>query len=191
MNRHPTKKTDNSHLEEKILLRHGNLPPTDPLRVLDLFSGNGLLWDEIRRRTGRRLQVLRIDKKTNRRGTYLIGDNQKFMLNVSSLDVIDLDAYGVPFAQLSRVLSTARPNTRVFLTSIQTGMGQLPHGLLIDLGYNKNMIKKCPSLFNKYGSDKILAWLALKGIHEITRYITPDHRKQYCTFTIPAQRPVF
>jgi hypothetical protein len=99
-------KTDNSFFEEKMKLRVKNLPEGNPLRVLDLYSGNGLIWSEIEKRTGREIRVLRIDRERGRRGTYLIGNNLKFNLDPGAFDVVDVDAWGVPFRQLEKIFSS-------------------------------------------------------------------------------------
>lgn len=65
-----------------------------------MFSDNGLIWEEIEKRTGREILILRIDRERNKRGTYLIGNNLKFDLDYEAFDVVDVDAYGVPFGQL-------------------------------------------------------------------------------------------
>ncbi len=59
------KQTDHSFLKAKLFLRMNHLPDREPIRVLDAFSGNGVLWDTIRKETGRQIETLRIDVKKN------------------------------------------------------------------------------------------------------------------------------
>ena len=175
----PTK-TDNSYLAEKIRLRIDNVPPADPLHVLDMFSGNGVLWDRVRSLTRRRIDVLRVDSASDRKGIYLHGDNRKFALDPRPFDVIDLDAYGVPFAQLERLFSSpARSGKTVFVTYIQSAMGRLPQGMLSSLGYTPEMVRKCPTLFCRNGLDKFLAYLALRGITSVIYFTDAQRRKTY------------
>lgn len=171
--------TDNSHLEEKIKLRLDNLPPGDPLKVLDLFSGNGLLWEEIQKRTGRNILVLRTEKKPGKTGIYLIGDNRKFEFYFSTFDVVDVDAYGIPFDQMEKIFRWPTRPRAFFVTWIQSGMGQLPHKLLEALGYSREMVKKIPSLFNRNGQEKLFQYLALRGVKKVKIYFTADRRKSY------------
>jgi hypothetical protein len=63
MSNPPTKQTDNSHLQEKVNLRIDNLPDLNTIKVLDLFSGEGLIWDTIKKQTSNDIKVLRIDQK--------------------------------------------------------------------------------------------------------------------------------
>ena len=171
--------TDHSHFEEKVKIRLDNLPEENPVKVLDLFSGNGLLWNEIQRRTGREILVLRIDRERGKRGAYLVGDNLKFNLDYGRFDVVDVDAYGVPFRQLERIFAQSSKPKRVFITFIQSQWGTLPRKMLNALGYTDRMIKKVPTLFNRAGQEKFLRYLALKGVQKCQISYTPDRRKNY------------
>ena len=48
--------TDHSYFEEKVKIRMEGLPDVNPIRALDIFSGNGLIWSEIEKRTGREIR---------------------------------------------------------------------------------------------------------------------------------------
>ncbi len=144
-----------------------------------MFSVNARIWNEIQKRTAREILVLRIEKDRSRKGVFLLGNNLKFKMRYDQFDVIDLDSYGIPFSQLLKILqSPARPKV-IFLTFIQSGMGQLPIKFLEALGYPKTMIKKCPTLFNRNGQEKLLQYLALRNIQKIKMFFTPDRRKTY------------
>lgn len=172
-------KTDHSHFDEKLKLRIENLPKSNPLKVLDLFSGNGQLWEEIQKRTGREILTLRIDKEKGKRGIYLMGDNRKFKLDFAQFDIVDLDAYGIPFYQLERVLSGPSRPKRIFITFIQSQFGRIPRGMLQALGYSDAMVKKIPTLFDKEGREKLLRYLAGKGIKSCKVYSSADGHKNY------------
>jgi hypothetical protein len=178
MNNHQIK-TDHSFFEEKVRLRIDNLPENNPLRVLDLYSGEGRLWKEIERRTGREILSLRVDQQKGKRGTYLMGDNRKFNFDFSEFDCVDLDAYGVPFTQLERIFTGERKPKVVFVTFIQSQWGTLPRKMLNALGYTDPMIKRVPTLFNRAGQEKFLRYLALKGVTKCQISYTPDRRKNY------------
>ena len=173
------KKTDHSFFEEKVKLRLEGLPEGNRLKVLDMFSGDGRIWSEIQRRTGREIVVLRIDRERGKQGVYLIGDNQKFNLDYSAFDVVDVDAYGVPFGQLERIFASPSRPKRLFITFIQSIWGVLPRKMLHALGYTPEMVKKCPTLFNRAGQEKFLRYLALRGVQKCAISYTPDRRKNY------------
>ena len=179
MSREAMVKTDHSHFEEKLKLRIDNLPDATPVKVLDMFSGNGLIWNEIEKRTGREILVLRIDRERGKRGAYLVGDNRKFNFDFSKFDCVDLDAYGVPFRQIEKILSGPSRPKRVFITFIQSQWGTLPRKMLNALGYTDRMIKKVPTLFNRAGQEKFLRYLALRGVERCQISYTPDKRKNY------------
>lgn len=172
-------KTDHSFFEEKVKIRIDGLPDRNPVKVLDMFSGNGLIWAEIEKRTGREILILRIDRERNKRGTYLIGNNLKFDLDYGAFDVVDVDAYGVPFGQLERIFSKSSQPKMVFITFIQSQWGTLPRKMLNALGYTNGMIKKVPTLFYRAGQQKFLRYLASRGVKKCQISYTPDKRKNY------------
>jgi hypothetical protein len=171
--------TDNSHFEEKIKLRINNLPEINPLRVLDMFSGDGLLWSQIKARTEREIFLLRVEKKKGKKGIYLLGDNLKFRINPADYDIVDIDAYGIPFSQMEKILRHPFPPKVVFITWIQSQWGVLPIDLLNLLGYSKAMVKKIPTLFNRNGHQKLMDYLGLLGVKKVKMYHSEDLRKNY------------
>ena len=176
-------KTDNSELEAKVLLRLESLDDVaeSPVRVLECYGGNGIIWEEVKSRTQRQIEILRIEKQSDRKGVYLKGDNLKFLgsIDFSDFDIVDLDAYGIPFAQL-KIIFEKRFQGIVHVTAIQSAMRPLPTGLLTESGYSKEMLKKCRTLFYKSGDDQLLGYLAKKGISKIRRY--KSGRKNYFWF---------
>jgi len=165
------RQTDNSHLAEKIVLREINLPGIDPIRVLDCYAGKGVIWSRIAHRNpALNIRRLGIDVKGEDPGL-LHGKAEKFLpsLNLDDFDVIDLDAYGVPYLALKEILPRSRGKI-IFITFIQTVFGCLNKSFLCDLGYTPSMIKKCRSLFNSHGFVKLKSWLAGRGITEISYY---------------------
>ncbi len=103
---------------------------------------------------------------------------------LENYDVIDLDAYGVPYQQLSIVLEyfrKAKSNKEhvVFVTFIQTLFGGLPRKLLYEIGYTKGMVEKVPSLFNVGGFEKIKRYLYKYGVRKIWS-INIDRKHYFC-----------
>ena len=177
-----TKKTENSYFDAKVQLRIRNLPKRPGLKVLDLFSADGSIWNEIKRRTNRNMVVVRVERKPGRRGVYLRGDNLKFLdaIGLDQFQVIDLDAYGVPFKQLEKVFDLNPTKVTVFVTFIQSLYGQLPRGMLEYCGVTEKMVKKCPSLFMRDGFERFKEYLARKGVTEIQHFSVG--KKHYLTF---------
>jgi hypothetical protein len=174
--------TDNSYFEDKVMLRINSLPLSDPIKVLDIFSGTGLLWKEIKQKTGREIITLSIDKKPSKDRLVLPGDNRKYRLDYAFFDIVDLDAYGVPYHQLEDIFKRCTTKIIVHLTYIQSIFGRLPRRMLYHLGYTKSMIDKCPSLFDKNGQEKLLKYLGTRGVKKITLRDNEGHRKTYGYF---------
>ena len=119
--------TDNSFLETKVKLRIDNLPAGE-CNVLDCYAGTGLIWRTIKEKTQRQINVLGMDLK-KLQGIYLQGDNLKFLatMDISRFNVIDLDAYRVPYHQLKIIFSRKlHAETIDFVTFIQSVYCCLP-----------------------------------------------------------------
>lgn len=174
---------DPKTLEAKIQLRLRSLPEKQTVRVLDAFGGQGVLWTEVKKRTDKSIQVLSIDKN-DYSTVNLRGDNMKFLktMNLDTFDIIDLDAYGSPSNQLD-ILKSRGYKGIVHCTFIQTMFGSINKNILKINGYTPEMIKKCKSLFNKDGIDKILNYIALSfNIERVT--IVTYQKKNYFYFEI-------
>jgi hypothetical protein len=175
-------KTDNSFLVSKIMLRARHLPK-DPVRVLDCFAGTGLIWNGVIEQTGRDISVLPIDKRKDISRFRLPGDNTRYLrtLDLSLFNVIDLDAYGVPYAQLATVFDRKWKGT-VFVTFIQTMFGQLPTDLLTAVGFSTIQHEKIPTLLGTRGWQYFAQWMASRGVRRI--HHMSHQRKHYCAFVI-------
>lgn len=177
-------KTQNSYLGNKIGLRMHDLP-AEP-SVLDCFGGEGLIWKAIESAIGRPVRRIGIDKQDWDVGFYLPGDNLGYLqtMDLSRFNIIDLDAWGVPYEQL-KVLFQRGYKGRVFVTFIQSLYGQMPHGLLEEIGFTREMVEVCPTLFGKRGWQYFLEWLAKNGVREVR------HRshagKHYLAFDLQAE----
>jgi hypothetical protein len=131
------KKTDNSHYGAKIRLRVEavNRCKSKNLYVLDAYAGYGHMWREVQRQCPKvKIRTLGIDQRPI--GPHLIkGDNLKVLpsLDLAAFDIIDLDAYGIPAAQLAIVAQKA-PGVPVVVTAIASRMATLPHLILGSMG---------------------------------------------------------
>ncbi len=175
-----TTKTDNSYLADKVALRLKHLPPGD-VSVLDCFAGRGLVWECVRRMSPQKITRLAIDRAAT--GFYLPGDNRSYLpiLDLTAFNVIDLDAYGVPYEQLQQLFER-QYHGRVFVTFIQSLYGQMPAGLLVDIGFSEPMIAKAPTLCSKRGWGLFCDWLALHGVRQIAH--RSHGRKHYLAFSM-------
>lgn len=175
-----TKKTNNSYLGNKVDIRINNLPDGD-ISVLDCYGGQGIIWKLIKEKTNRNIKRVSIDKINYNVGFYLPGDNIDYLnsMDLEKYNVIDLDAYGIPAKQIITLIEKKYSGT-VFVTFIQSIMGQMPHRLLMDIGFSKKMIEKIPTLFGKRGWDYFLEWLSKNGINKVTH--RSNSRKHYLVF---------
>ena len=150
-------KTNNdlSLINAKIQLRINSIEHLKgQIKVLELFGGEGVLWNEVKKLTGKDILILGIDKNKYKR-VQLQGDNLKFIdsLNLQEFDVIDADAWGSPFYQVEKIFSKNYKGI-VHCTFIQTMMGGLSKEMLLRLGYTETMLSKIKSVFNKNGVEK-------------------------------------
>jgi hypothetical protein len=178
-------KTNNdlSLIDVKIQLRINSIIHLkNEVKVLELFGGEGLLWKEVEKRTGKKIKILSIDKNKYKR-VQLQGENLKFIdsLDLNYFDVIDADAWGSPFYQVEKIFKSNFKGI-VHCTFIQTMQGSLSKGLLLSYGYSESMIKKASTIFNKNGIAKFKQYLASKGINKI--YIVSENKKNYLYFNL-------
>lgn len=175
---------DKRYLAIKVKLRQQVIDQIPAPIVLECYAGDGVIWGQLKKdNPGKEIKVLRIDAKEDKAGIYLKGDNMKFLksIELGEFNFIDLDAYGIPYKQL-KLLFDRKFQGWVAVTFIQTMTGQLPKAFLSDLGFTEKMVKKCPSLFNKNGLDKLKAWLGQKGVKTIQYFA--ENRKNYLVFEI-------
>lgn len=185
MSKVPIKTNNDPHnYEAKIKLRIQSLPlEKDVIYVLDAFAGEGKLWKEVIKRSGRNIKILSIDKNSYKQKS-LKGDNLKFLLSLplEKYDIIDLDAWGSPSDQL-KILKQKKYKGIVHCTFIQTMFGGINKDVLISYGYSEAMIKKTKTIFNKNGLDKILQYCSyLFDVNEF--FIYSNKKKNYFYFVI-------
>lgn len=177
--------TDNSKLNEKVSLRLMSLNEIakEEIEVLEIFGGNGVCWRNVAKSTNKRIKTTRIDKREGLNGEYIRGDNLKILpsLNFEKYDIIDVDAYGIPFEHLELLFQRKLKNKVIIVTSIRSVLGALPKKLYETNGIDWNMVKKCQSLFSKNYIDLMLGYLFKNNIKEIKIYNHSD-KKLYFYF---------
>jgi len=182
-------KTDNSYLNSKINLRVNHLPDQQSIKVLDCFAGRSRIWKEIKKKSNKNINVVGIDRISY--GSTLKGDNVKYLkgMNLDKYDIIDLDAYGVPFKQLE-IIFKKKYKGILFITFVQSIFGRLPVRMIEKIGYTRKMIKKCPTLFNRNGIEKFKQYLAINGIKRII-IINKNNKKYLYIPSKPLQDKAF
>jgi hypothetical protein len=178
-------KTNNdlSLINSKVQLRIDSIEHLKgQIKVLELFGGEGVLWNEVKKITKKDILILGIDKNKYKR-VQLQGDNLKFIdsLNLNDFDVIDADAWGSPFYQIEKIFSQNYKGI-VHCTFIQTMHGDLSKEMLLRLGYTEKMLSKVKSIFNKNGIEKFKNYLARNGVNKI--YIVSKNKKNYLYFNL-------
>lgn len=180
------KKLDNHYTRDKVQLRLDHLPDLPTVRVLDVYGGHGVIWSAVKKMTDKNIERLAIDQRQDLKAAHLHGDSERILpqLRLSDYDVIDLDAYGVPYLQLQEVF---RQNFQgvVFVTFIQKMQGVLQKKMLKELGFSEKMYEKAPTLLAKRGFSLFLQYLAQNGVTKVRH--RSANRKHYLVFNCAAQ----
>ena len=165
-------KTDNDNLSKKLAIRLFAMDKLgkskmEMIRVLDCFAGDGLLWHYLKKESGHRIEHIGIDSLPKQGARYL-GDNRRYLaqLPIDDYDVIDFDAYGVPYDQM-KILAKRNYRGIVVGTFIQCVYGGLPYAMLEEIGYSRRMVRKITKLFFNNGWDKWAAFLRVIGYKDV------------------------
>ena len=171
---------DNTYLADKAALRADHLPDGE-IRVLDCYGGKGLVWHAVQKLARRKIKVLPVDIRNDLNTFRLPGDNRAFLqiIDLTKFNVVDLDAYGVPYDQLRMIFERGYIG-KMFVTFIQSLYGKMPYGLLEEVGFTAEMIKRSPTLFGRRGWDYFLDYLALHGVTKV--WHRSHARKHYLFF---------
>ena len=126
--------TENSHLRTKVRIRTDFIDQQGwkKVHVLDAYAGQGLVWKEVqRRRPDLEITTVGIEKRKYISPNVIMGDNRKAMkgMDLTVFDLIDLDAFGCPWEQLT-ICADQAPLVPVVLTHISVDLGPVPKGLL-------------------------------------------------------------
>lgn len=188
MSKHQIKtNNDPSRTCAKVNLRMMSIKNIDKPVVLECFAGQGILWDSVRKETGKEITVHGIDEKKYVGKINLVGKSERFLedIDLSAYDVIDLDAYGFPDRHLD-ILSKKNYTGIIHVTFIQSGMGAIPHSVLLANGITKKMIKKVKTIFYTQGLSKVLIYMQDKFTFDNV-FIHRHGRKNYF-YIVPRDR---
>ena len=178
--------TDNSKFAAKVKLRSEVVSKVgkDKVHVLDMFAGRSKLWNEIKKRfPDKTILVYSIEKEKGKNMMALNADNMKVVesLDLSKFDIIDIDAYGIPYTQLEKVF---RKNYHgyVIVTAISSMLGRIPNGLLSANNITRKMIDKIPTIFSPKMFQYLENYLYLCGVQQVIGYFLEKERKYYFYF---------
>jgi hypothetical protein len=118
------RKTDNHNLNQKVALRRIICTQlAEPLRVLDLFAGEGKLWTEMRK-TFTLASYTPVDEKPRQPGAIKMKVDARTVraFDPKQFNVLDLDSYGEPWEIFAALLPNIQPGTAVFLTYGHVGV---------------------------------------------------------------------
>jgi hypothetical protein len=177
-------KTDNDNLSKKLAIRlfamnEVGKPKTEPISVLDCFTGDALLWYYLIKESGYSIEHVGIDSLPKKGARYL-GDNRRYLhkLPIDDYDLIDIDAYGVPYAQM-KILAERNYRGIVVGTFIQCVYGGLPYAMLEDIGYSRKMVRKITKLFFFICWNKWAAFLRILGYEDVHVFHC-THKHYFC-----------
>ena len=159
--------TDNANLAKKVSLRKEATKGIKELKVLDLFAGENLIWSKIK--TDRYFGV----EAEKGKGKNLNVDNRRIIpaLDLSQFNVIDCDAYGIPYEQISMIFDnpTLQNGTVIIYTCITGVLNRICVKALKDFDLQENY-KRSRVLYNKYSRDMFFEMLRRNGVKKVTSY---------------------
>lgn len=181
MSLQPTK-TDNKSIANKIFIRQNGIKLLDNVRVLDLFAGRNVLWNNIQ--TDRYFGIdIESDKGKNlKANTRDVFDN----IHLQDFNVIDCDSYGIAFDLYKKLLTNYHINkgTVIFYTLITNEFTKIQNVAKKEFNF-EHFYNKAPSLFNARAIEFFYEFLAKYGIQEVYYYSIRDNfDKHYGYFII-------
>ncbi|MGN0787941.1 MAG: hypothetical protein ACI4L6_02630 [Candidatus Onthoplasma sp.] len=181
MSPQPTK-TDNKSIANKIFIRKEAIKNLKEARVLDLFAGRNVLWNNIKTD-----KYFGIDIATNK-GKNLNADTRQVFdsIDLSEFNVIDCDSYGIAFDLYKKILTNPniKKGTIIIYTLITNEFTKIQNEAKKEFNF-KHFYDKAPSLFNARAIEFYYEMLAYYGIKEVNYYAIRDKfDKHYGYFII-------
>lgn len=181
MSRQPTK-TDNKSIANKIFIRKEAIKDLKEVKVLDLFAGRNVLWNNIPTD-----KYYGIDIETNK-GKNLNADTRLAIdnLDLSAFNVIDCDSYGIAFDLYKKLLTRKDINkgTIIIYTLITNEFTKIQNFAKDEFKFHR-FYDKAPSLFNARAIEFFYEFLSNYGIKQVNYYAIRDKfDKHYGYFKI-------
>ena len=177
----PTK-TDNKSIANKIFIRKEAIKSLKEVKVLDLFAGRNVLWNNIDTD-----KYFGIDIATNK-GKNLNADTRQVFdsIDLSEFNVIDCDSYGIAFDLYKKLLTNknVHKGTIILYTLITNEFTKIQNEAKKEFNF-KHFYDKAPSLFNARAIEFFYEMLSNYGIKEVYYYSLRDKfDKHYGYFII-------
>ena len=181
MKARPTK-TDNKSIANKLFIRKEAIKNLKEVKVLDLFAGRNVLWNNIKTN-----KYFGIDIATNK-GKNLNADTRQVFdsIDLSEFNVIDCDSYGIAFDLYKKLLTNNNINkgTIILYTLITNEFTKIQNEAKKEFNF-KHFYNKAPSLFNARAIEFFYEMLSNYGIKEVNYYSIRDNfDKHYGYFVI-------
>lgn len=178
MNRQPIK-TDNKSIYDKIFIRKQAIQGIEHVRVLDLFAGRNVLWNNITTE-----YYFGVDAEKDK-GNNLVADSHAVFdsLDLSEFNVIDVDSYGISFDIYRKLFQRKdlQDGTIIIYTAITNEFTKIRNEAKDEFGFT-SFYDKAPSLFNACAIEFFYEMLAKYGIREVNYYEIRDHFKKHCGY---------
>ncbi len=181
MSLQPTK-TDNKSIANKIFIRKEAIKSLKIVKVLDLFAGRNVLWDNIKTDKYYGIDIEVNKGKNLNADTRIIFDS----LDLSEYNVIDCDSYGIAFDLYKKILThkSIKKGTIIFYTLITNEFTKIQNVAKTEFNF-KHFYDKAPSLFNARAIEFFYEFIASYGIKEVNYYSIRDNfDKHYGYFVI-------
>lgn len=181
MNQRSTK-TDNKSVNDKIFIRREAIKPLPTVKVLDLFAGRNVLWNNIPTDSYFGIDISR------GKGQNLVADSHSLFdsLDLFNFNVIDVDSYGISFDIYKKILSRKdiADGTVIIYTAITNEFTNIRNEAKEEFHF-QSFYEKAPSLFNARAIEFFYEMLSNHGVKEVNYYEIKDHyTKHYGYFTV-------
>lgn len=174
--------TDNDGIKDKVWLRQKAIEGLDHVSVLDLFAGDNTIWKNIKTD-----HYVGVDKDGDK-GENIRADNRQVIkgLDLSMFNVIDCDAYGIPYEQIQMLFEndTLQKGTVVIYTCITGVLNRICVRALDDYGIQEEY-KRSRVLYNPYSKDMFDSMLRSHGITKTYSFTkSKTMKKEYGFFVV-------
>lgn len=167
----PPIKTDNTSVANKIFIRKTAIKNLKEIRVLDLFAGRNVLWNNIKTNKYFGIDI------SQKKGKNLVADTRKIFdsLDFKEFNIIDCDSYGIAFDLYKKILTNEniKKGTIVLYTLITNEFTKIQNEAKKEFNF-KHFYNKAPSLFNARAIKFFYEMLAHYGVKEVHYYSLRD-----------------
>lgn len=174
-------KTDNKSIANKIFIRKESIKNLSEVKVLDLFAGRNVLWNNIKTD-----KYFGIDIEVNKGQNLNANTRDVFdSIDLSQFNVIDCDSYGIAFDLYKKLLSRKdlKKGTVILYTAITNEFTKIQNVAKKEFNF-KHFYDKAPSLFNARAIEFFYEFLGQYGIDAVEFYAIRDNFDKHYGFFI-------